>query len=252
MEAAEKHTLWFQPGWMNAAGTFGFAPPAAWPWPEPPVAFVTYPLSEKPRRPAGDRAGSVLPGGLQIFHSGWPNPGARVVIRQFAPLWARSRTPVWVHILAETPYGVSQMVRRLEDCENVQSVELGLPPGCTADEALALVHAGLGELPLVLSLEADRLGEAWVARGLADGVSGLSLAAPRGLLPLADGAALAGRTLWASSSSRFIGSFAACFGLRPAGDRRGWFFRAGSGASGHSPGGGSRAGGRGPLVGALN
>jgi dihydroorotate dehydrogenase len=192
MELNPRRDLSIQPGWMNAPGTLGFVPPAAWPWPGSPVAFVTDPLSEHHRDPAANRAVREFPGGV-LLHSGWPNPGIRTAIKNFAGRWARCDLPVWVCLLAETPQGMDRMVRRLEDCENVQAVEISLLPGCRDEEALALVRAGLGELPLVLAVEPERLGEVWLPEALADGVSAISLAAPRGALPGGKGGLITGR-----------------------------------------------------------
>ncbi len=182
MDLPQPQDLLIRPGWLNAPGMLGFAPPPAWPWPQAPLAFVTNPISEHHRGPAQDRSARRFPGGI-LLHTGWPNPGIRTTIKNYAGRWARCDVPVWASLLAETPQGLDQMIRRLEDCENVQAVVLNLPPDCSTVEALRLIGAGQGELPLVVSLAPERLREEWIPMALESGISALAIAAPRGCLP---------------------------------------------------------------------
>ncbi len=167
--------------WINAAGTLGFAPPARWPLPEPQGAFVTNPISLMARSPAADRSAMPYTGGF-LLHTGHPNPGLSRVLRRYGERWAQSSLPIWVHLLANHPGEVQQMVQRLEGVEGVMAVELGLPPGIQGKEILAFVEAGFGELPLVVNLPLSMAGEGWL-KGLPDiGVSAICLSAPRGTL----------------------------------------------------------------------
>lgn len=179
-------------GWMNAAGMFGFAPPANWPLELPPVAFVTDPISYKPRSPAHDRSCLPYPGGM-ILHTGWPNPGFRRVMLTYGKRWARSNVPIWVHLLTERPYEVDKMVRWLEEAEGVAAVEIDLPNAASDSERLELVESALGELPLVLCVPLDQVNKEWVARVVETGVSAISISAPRGVLPSIDGSTVRGR-----------------------------------------------------------
>jgi len=184
--------LGIQPGWLNAAGMLGFAPPPAWPLEHPPVAFVTAPISYKARSPAHDRRCISYPGGM-ILHTGWPNPGFRKVVRLYAQRWARSNVPVWVHLLAERSYEVDKMVRWLEEAEGVAAVEISLPPAARDNERQELIEAALGELPLVLCVPLDQVNTEWAARAVKSGVSVISLSAPRGVLPASNGSTVHGR-----------------------------------------------------------
>ncbi|HEY3344724.1 MAG TPA: hypothetical protein VGJ97_07340, partial [Anaerolineaceae bacterium] len=86
---------------LNAAGTLGFAPN-----PRGSVdlaclgAFVTNPISLKPRHPAAARCLLPFPGGF-LLHSGFPNPGFRKAVDQYAGRWAKSPLPVIVHLMAD-------------------------------------------------------------------------------------------------------------------------------------------------------
>lgn len=178
--------------YLNTAGMLGFTPPSRWPLDLPPGAFITHPISLKPRAPAENRVVLPFAGGF-LLHTGLPNPGLYAILKQYARRWARSTLPVWVHIIPSTPAEAIQMVARLEDTEGVAAVELGLPPGLTEDENLLMIEAACGELPLLISLPVDRYREAWVHQLGHYPVSGLTLSAPRGVLFRANGTPVEGR-----------------------------------------------------------
>jgi dihydroorotate dehydrogenase (NAD+) catalytic subunit len=180
------------PGWMNAAGTLGFAPPAEWPVPRPPVAFVTNPISYRPRKPAQDRALISYPGGF-LLHTGWPSPGIREVIRRYAQRWARSPVPIWVHLLGDTPVHIERMVRQIEELERVTAIELSFPYRAAGAEIQDYILAALGELPLILAVPLDRVRESGLERAVDLGLSAVSMAPPRGALPAASGSLVRGR-----------------------------------------------------------
>jgi dihydroorotate dehydrogenase (NAD+) catalytic subunit len=177
---------------LNAAGTLGFTPN-----PRGPVdlvrlgAFVTNPVSYKPRQTAESRGLQPFPGGF-LLHTGYPNPGLRRVIEQNEARWAAASLPVIVHLMAEHPEELSRMVQRLEGVEGVMGIELGIRPEATPEEVRSLAQAGMGELPLIVQLPPERvdaLGDA--LHGLE--IAAISLAAPRGLLPRAQGGLAHGR-----------------------------------------------------------
>jgi len=180
--------------WMNAAGSMGFAPDSRLPFPHPMGAFVTNPISCKPRAPAENRTCIPYPGGC-LLHTGLPNPGLRAVLRQAGVRWARADVPVWVHLLADSPAELAEMVRALEGLEGVAALEVGIAPTANGEDALALASAALGELPVVVQIPFDRADEPWLDRLAALGVSGLTLGAPRGSLPVPDGRLVSGRLL---------------------------------------------------------
>ncbi|MEA4909803.1 MAG: hypothetical protein GYA17_14515 [Chloroflexi bacterium] len=188
--AARQELLIASP-WLNAAGSLGFTPPAGWNWPEPPGAFITHPLSLSARQPAVRRGVIHYPGG-SLLHSGLPNPGLSAALQRYGERWAHASLPVWVHLFGGTPAEVAGLARTLEDVEGVAAIELGIPPGCSRQQATELVSAALGELPLIVQVALDRAGEDWL-RGLGRlDVCAISLGAPYGSLP-APSAPLSGR-----------------------------------------------------------
>jgi dihydroorotate dehydrogenase len=154
-------------------------------------AFVTNPVSLRPRLPAAQPARVNYPGGL-LLHTGLPNPGFKAVIRKYAAQWARSDLQVTVHLMADRSEETVSMVRALEGMENVVAVELGFAP-LLADDIIELA-AGMcvGELPLIINLPAEQILR--LSPRLMDfGAATVSLAAPRGVLSGNDGMLVAGR-----------------------------------------------------------
>jgi dihydroorotate dehydrogenase len=178
--------------WLNAPGTLGFAPPALWPVSQSPGGFVTNPISKNARKPAADRVCIPYPGGY-LLHTGLPNPGFKSVLRHFSKRWSHSALPTWVHLIADLPDEVASMVEQLENIEGVLAIEMGLPPDVRTDEALSLVQAASGELPVVVEVPLSAVSESWVKKLPACGVSAITLGAPRGVLPLADSKLAQGR-----------------------------------------------------------
>jgi len=177
-----KQDLTFSTPYMNAAGTLGFAPDyrAPVPW-DSFGAFMTNPLSLRPRKPTAKPALVEYPGGF-LLHTGLPNPGLPTAVRKFSRRWADSRLPIIVHLMADRPDESMRMVQALEGEENIAAVELGFAPQLTDDILLLTLEMCLGELPLIVNLPVEQvllLGP----RVIQEGAAAVSLAAPRGALP---------------------------------------------------------------------
>jgi dihydroorotate dehydrogenase (NAD+) catalytic subunit len=192
-----KLDLTFDPPWVNAAGSLGFAPDRHGPIDLARLgAFITHPISLEKRTPAhGDRHLSY-PGGF-LLHTGYPNPGLRTVIRRYGEGWGRSPVPVIVHLLCQRAEELTQAVQRLEGIPGVAGIELGLPPEIEAGQAVRLVQAATGELPVIVRLPLERTvdlaGALTKNDAQAEGLAALSLGPPRGLLPTPGGGWMRGR-----------------------------------------------------------
>lgn len=176
-----KRDLYFRKPLMNAAGTLGFSPdpraPVAW---EDLGAFVTHPISLRPRLPAARPAVVEYPGGF-LLHTGLPNPGLPAVIKKESARWARANLPVIVHLMADRPEETAKMVQMLERQENVMGVELGFAPLLSDDTLYMALEMCRGELPLIVSLTVDQVTRIG-ARVMQTGAAAISLSAPRGAL----------------------------------------------------------------------
>ncbi|MBI2759603.1 MAG: hypothetical protein HYX49_13145 [Chloroflexi bacterium] len=187
-----KQDLIFRKPVMNAAGTLGFAPDlhAPVPW-DDFGAFITNPLSLRPRAGAAHPALIEYPGGF-LLHTGLPNPGFDAALKKYAHRWKDSNLPIIAHLMADRPEETQRMVEKLENIENVMAVELGFAP-LLADDIISLaLEMCLGELPLILSLPAEQvlsLGPKLIQGGAA----AISLSARRGALSLTPGPSPTGR-----------------------------------------------------------
>jgi len=187
-----KYDLAFRTPLMNAAGYLGFALES-----QSPVdlarfgAFITHPVSLKPRTPARGRTCMAYPGGF-LLHTGYPNPGLKAVLRRYAAGWSRASIPVIVHLLAQNPVEVQEMVSLLESVEGVAGVELGLQNDLDLQAVAQLVASALGELPVMVRLPLDRASSLAIAC-IQAGAAAISLAPPRGARLIEDGTIREGR-----------------------------------------------------------
>ncbi len=168
---------------MNAAGSLGFAPdPRAGISLGEFGAFVTNPLSLRPRLPAAKPAVVEHPGGF-LLHTGLPNSGFNAGLKKYSAKWSRSDLPIIVHLMADRAEETQRMVRMLEMQENVMAAELGFAPLLANDIIVLALEMCLGELPLIFSLPPEQvlsLGP----RLIQGGAQAISISAPRGALPL--------------------------------------------------------------------
>jgi dihydroorotate dehydrogenase (NAD+) catalytic subunit len=183
-----KNDLFFRKPVMNAAGMLGFAldPRVSLPgllaggWADF-GAFVTNPLSMRPRRPAAQPVLLEYPGGM-LLHTGLPNPGLTAVVRKYGRRWASSPLPVIPHLMVDQPEETGRMVRSLEGMENIAGVELGFAPLMADEIILMAVEYSRGELPLIVNLPLDRVLSLG-ARTIQRGAAAISFTPPRGSLP---------------------------------------------------------------------
>jgi dihydroorotate dehydrogenase (NAD+) catalytic subunit len=187
-----KRDLYFSKPLMNAAGSLGFAPDSragiAW---DSFGAFVTNPLSLRPRHPAGKPELIEYPGGF-LIHSGLPNPGFNAGIKNYSSRWGKSDLPIIVHLMADRPEETQHMVRILENQENVMAAELGFAPLLANDILLLTLEMCLGELPLIFSLPIEQVLSVG-PRLIQEGAPAISISAPRGALTTENSSLITGR-----------------------------------------------------------
>ena len=186
------YTLDFEIPFMNAACSLGF-------FPDPNSdtdlssfgAFVTNPISLRPRKPANGTRQIDFPGGV-LLHTGLPNPGISAAIKQSSSQWERASLPIIVHLLADNPKDVRNMSSKLEELGTVYAVEIGLRHDIAENDAVELIQAAAGELPIIANIPLNRAIE--LAQSVVTaGASVVSLAPPRGALPDPDGNLVSGR-----------------------------------------------------------
>lgn len=86
--------------------------------------FVTAPVTRRPWRSQLPRVAET-PAGLLWQRGPW-NPGVRIVVRDYANLWRRSRAPVVVHLAGDDPAELASMASILENTPGVAGLELDL------------------------------------------------------------------------------------------------------------------------------
>jgi dihydroorotate dehydrogenase (NAD+) catalytic subunit len=176
-----KRDLYFSKPLINAAGSLGFTPDPRNGIPlESFGAFVTNPISLRPRLPTTHPTLVEFPGGF-LLHTGLPNPGLNVALKKYSAKWNRADIPIIVHLMADRPEETQRMVRDLENVENVMAVQLGFAPLLADDIILMNLEMCLGEVPLIFALPHDQV--LTLGRQLIDGgASAVSIASPRGAI----------------------------------------------------------------------
>ncbi len=202
-----KRDLYFSKPIMNAAGLLGFSPDFRSLQDFGSLsgfgAFVTNPISLRPRVPTAHPSVIEFPGGF-LLHSGLPNPGLAAVVKKHAARWNRADMPVIVHLMADRPEETRSMIQMLEGIENVMAAELGFAPLLSDDIILLNLEMCVGEVPLIFSLPAEqilRLGP----RLIEGGASAVSLSTPRGaLIASREGKLVTGRLFGRSQFPRSL------------------------------------------------
>lgn len=176
-----KRDLYFSKPLINAAGSLGFTPD-----PRNGIsldsfgAFVTNPISLRPRLPTSHPALVEFPGGF-LLHTGLPNPGLSGTLKKYSAKWNRADLPIIVHLMADRPEETQRMVHELENVENVMAVQLGFAPLLADDIILMNLEMCLGEVPLIFALPHEQV--LTLGRKLINGgASAISIASPRGAM----------------------------------------------------------------------
>jgi dihydroorotate dehydrogenase (NAD+) catalytic subunit len=175
---SHKHGLTLSSPVMNAAGSLGFGHEYRGLLdPTHLAAFVTNPLTYKPRTPAHAPNALVLGEGL-LVHTGLPNPGVRQALRRWDKEWARLGVPVILHLAATTPAETVHSLDLIERAQGIAALELGLREDVTEFEAGQLVRAALGGPPVLARLPLAHNTAALAAAAAQAGADALVVAAP--------------------------------------------------------------------------
>jgi dihydroorotate dehydrogenase len=187
-----KRDLYFSKPLINASGSLGFAPDPRSGIPLDVFgAFVTNPVSLRPRLPTTHPSVTEFPGGF-LMHTGLPNPGFSAVVKKYSAKWNRADLPIIVHLMADRPEETQRMVRELENVENVMAVQLGFAPLLADDIILLTLEMCLGEVPLIFALPHEQVLS--LGRQLMDGgASAIGIASPRGAMYDKSGKFITGR-----------------------------------------------------------
>lgn len=120
-------------------------------------AFITNPLTLRPRQPAAAQAVIPFPGGV-LVHTGLPNPGLPAAIRSYERAWSRLGTQIVVHVAATGLDEVSGCVDLLERVELVAGIELGFREDESVEEAEAIMRAAVqrARQPIIVQLPRPR------------------------------------------------------------------------------------------------
>ncbi len=116
-------------------------------------AFITNPLTLRPRSPANEQGVIPFPGGA-LIHTGLPNPGLSAAIRDYEHKWERLGCPVIVHLAATTSGEVAACMEKLERVESVAGIEIGFRDNESLAEAETMMRAAVqfARQPIIVSL----------------------------------------------------------------------------------------------------
>lgn len=178
-----KRDLYFSKPLINSAGSLGFSPDFRSFENFGSLnlgAFVTNPISLRSRMPTTNPSVIEFAGGV-LLHTGLPNPGFSNVLKKYSAKWNRSELPIIVNLMADRPEETQQMVRQLENIENVMAVQLGFAPLLSDDIILLNLEMCLGELPLIFALPHEQVLSLGV-KLIQEGASAISISSPRGTM----------------------------------------------------------------------
>jgi dihydroorotate dehydrogenase (NAD+) catalytic subunit len=190
--AAGKRELRLAHPILNVAGTLGFSNEGGGLVDRSALgAFVTHPLSARPRSPANDVVALPSPGSF-LLHTGLPNPGLEATIRQERRRWRELPCPLIVHVFDPSPTVVEDMLLRLEREPAVAAVEIGVERADRAALSDFASMAAASELPAILRLPLDAPLESYLLAAQS-GAPILSMGPPRAAAERPDGTLTSGR-----------------------------------------------------------
>ena len=115
-------------------------------------AFITNPITLRPRTPANGQRVLPFPGGA-LIHTGLPNPGLPAALRDYGRKWATMGIPIILHLAATTVEDVIDSMKLLERNETVLGVEIGFRDDERLADAEAMLRAAAqnARQPIIVS-----------------------------------------------------------------------------------------------------
>jgi len=155
-------------------------------------AFITNPITLKPRSPAREQQVIQFAGGV-LIHTGLPNPGLSSVIQEHKHKWDRLGCPVIVHLAASDADEMSKCVERLENVESVAAIEVGFRDEEEIAAADSILRAAIqSNKPIIVQLPHDR-ASAFARLSEKVGAQAMTVSAPPRGTMLKDGEWVQGR-----------------------------------------------------------
>jgi dihydroorotate dehydrogenase (NAD+) catalytic subunit len=151
---SSKNSLILETPVMPAAGTFGFGESYRdLVRVEKLGALVTNPVTYEGWSPATGTRVVALDGGA-LVHTGLPNPGLHKVLKKYENLWSVMPLPIILHLVGTTAEQVKKSVRRIDEEDTVDAIELGLNDDISRFEAEKLIRAATenSEKPVLVRL----------------------------------------------------------------------------------------------------
>lgn len=182
----------FPKGLINAPGMLGFAPEKKKKdWWAVLDAFVTKPISYRPRKAIGSLEVMTFPEG-KLLNSSYPNPGFSRILRDYGGHWANAEIPIIVTLIEEDPSRLKKMIRRIEEVDNVMATELILGEDYSAQLVKDLCAASLGELPSIANISGEN-ALAIANEALNAGATAISLGPSTHSIPNKEGSLIEGK-----------------------------------------------------------
>lgn len=163
---------------MTASGTFSFGLDKPHGFDVQELgAVVTKTVTLRPRKGSPQIRTAETPAGM-LNAIGLQNPGVTALTRDFAPKWARWKTPVVVSILGATVEEYGRIAARLDGVENIAALEVnisspnanrgGMEFGQEADAAAAVTEAVVQNttLPVIIKLTPNVTNIVSIARSV--------------------------------------------------------------------------------------
>ncbi len=145
-------------------------------------AFITNPITLKPRSPAREQGVIQFAGGV-LIHTGLPNPGISNTIREYEKKWERHGCPVIIHLACDSVDDVEVCMEKMDRVEVIAGVEIGFRDDEETVNVEAMIKAAtrIGGKPVIV--QAPRTRASLIARvAERSEAQSISISMPRGTM----------------------------------------------------------------------